>query len=214
MKKLFSVTSAYTALCSIGAMIMAHFQVQGDYVAAASTAVVGYLAYLVYELGKIHQAVDAAKIVVLEIRNAENALLALRTEQTLANWTKVVTGENNWGRYRQNFVSVLNSDEFQHFDRFFHNWSQLALWKTQVESFGTAQLAAKAAKMQELLIDLSPGDDFEIRRNAIISKANDEKFMFEPDLLNGRLHLFLSSLEPITGTSGFAKLRKYAKLPQ
>jgi hypothetical protein len=214
MRKLFGVTFAYLVFCGLAMWLMTHFGMKGDYLASAATAAVGYLAYVVYELGKISQSEDAAKIVILEIRQAESALLSLRAEQTTSNWTKVVMGENNWARYRQLFVSVLNSDEFQHFDRFFHNWSQLVLWKTQVEAFGREQLLAKASKVQEMLLALDDDADFEMKRRWIITRADAESWMFEPNLLNGRLALFLTSLEPITGTAGFAKLRKYARLPE
>jgi hypothetical protein len=215
MKKLALVTIAYLSLCIIGFSLMHFFGVQGDYVAAISTSIVGFLAYAVYELGKVNQSADAAKILVLDIRNAEEGLLSLRAEMTPSAWTKVVMLENNWAKYKQLFVSVLNTDEFRSVDHFFHNWSHLVKWKNEMESFGLSQALTKAGHAQERLLLASSTDvDLEQQRMQIIGRANSEQWLFEPDLLGSRVFFFLNALQPISGTTAFAKLRKNAGLPE
>lgn len=215
MKKLAFVTVAYVSLCIVGFSLMHSFGVGGDYVAAISTSVVGFLAYAVYELGKVNESANAAKILVLDIRNAEEALLSLRAEMSAAAWTKVVMIENNWAKYKQLFISVLNTDEFRNVDHFFHNWSHLAKWKNEAEAFALAQIQTKAGIAQQRLLDMQRNDaNFEHQRKEVIERTNDEQWLFEPSLLGSRVHIFLNVLQPISGTTAFAKLRKHAGLPE
>ncbi|MYN02125.1 hypothetical protein GTP41_08410 [Pseudoduganella sp. DS3] len=212
MRKLIIASVAYLSCWAVILHLLNKFGISGDYVASGTTAVVGYLAYLVFELGQISQLRSAAKILVLDIRNAEDAHGAVRGGASFAAWSKVVIPENNWPKLKQNFVSVLNSDEFKIFDQFFHTWSELASAKKRWEEFQFSGIAAKAQYVQQKLIDLESLDSAELekRRRSIIDRVNGEKFLFEPDLASHQLSHFLTTLTPLTGTTGFEKLRKVA----
>lgn len=214
MKKLILKTIGYILIWAFIFYVLHRFNLSGDYVTSITAAAVGYLAYLVYELNQINQLVSAAKILVLDIRNAEVAIQGVIGGANYAAWSKVAVIENNWPKLKQNFVKELNTDEFRNFEQFFHSWTELANAKKRVEEVQFAGLLAKATYTQERLLNLS--DEIEPnkreRRDAIITIANTEKFLFEPNLPQEQLSYFISAISPLSGTTGFEKLRRIANI--
>ena len=98
MKKLYALSITYFFAWAIFFYGMKNFNFSGDYVTSITAAAVGYFAYLVFALGQINQLVSAAKILVLDIRNAEDAIQGVRSGASHATWSKVAVVENNWSK--------------------------------------------------------------------------------------------------------------------
>ena len=212
MKKLAAISALYVATWAAIFYLGASFSIIGDYVTSGTAAVVGYFAYLVYELEQINKIKSAAKTVILDIRNAEDALNAVRGGANWSAWSKVGIIEYNWPKLKHYFITILTTDEFRCFEQFFHSWSELGAAKRRFEDLQYAGLTAKAEYVQQKLLDLEnvPEQDLEPRRIALINRVNNEQFLFEPGMPQQQLAHFLSSLQPISCTTGFERLRRLA----
>lgn len=212
MRKLVILSVAYALACVAVFSVLYHLEFDGDYLTSGTAAVVGYLAYLVYELEQINRLKSAAKIIILDVRNAEEALAGVHGGANYSAWSKFSVIENNWPKLKQHFITLLTTDEFRIFDHFFHAWSEVVSAKNRFEGNQYSAILAKSEYTQQKLLDLwaeNPAD-LELKRNAIIARANAETFLFEPNLPQSQLSHFLSLLRPLSGTTGFEKLRKTA----
>ncbi|SFC45446.1 hypothetical protein [Massilia yuzhufengensis] len=212
MRKLTFISTIYI-ISWIGILYACKsFGVPGDYITSGTAAAVGYFAYLVYEIDQINKLKSAAKTVVLDVRNAEEALNAVRGGANYVAWSKVGIIETNWPTLKQYFITLLTTDEFRCYEQFFHAWSELGAAKKRFEELQYAGLLSKSEYVQQRLLDLEnvPPADLEAKRSLIINRLNNEQFLFEPGLPQQQLAHFLTSLQPISCTTGFEKLRRLA----
>lgn len=187
----------------------------GDYIAGVTTAAVGYIAYLIYALGKISHLEDAAKILILDIRNAEHAVTNVRVNDTVASWSRVLWLDNSWLKYKHLLVSELNSDEFKAFDDFFYHWSGLVRAKMDAAEYKVQSLVAKSAAGSTKILELDRASpSFQEDHNIIKDRMNLDTWFFAPDDIVFRAKHFLEEINPLTGTTGFAKVRKLAGLKE
>lgn len=211
--RLFYSTIIYFALFSIILLFLNCYDVKGDYVAGVVTATVGYFAYFVYEKGKSNQLEDAARIIILDIRNAEDAVNGVRLHSSRQSWLKVVWQENSWLKYKHLLVGELNSDEFKLLDQFFHNWHGLTKAQIDAGHYQSNAMIGKSNATASKLIELVRTDaDFAQKHKEIVDRANLDNWLFQPNELTDRANLFLQEFQFISGTTGFAKLRKLAGL--
>lgn len=211
MKNVEYGSIGYIVLCCLSFFAMHWYGLEGDYVTAITTAGVGYVAYFVYIQGKKTTLQDTAKMLILDIRNAEDALEAVRSGPSAITWARLAVAENNWSKYKQHFVGHLNTDEFRQFEQFFHIWLEIVKLKTESGAFALQGMAAKASEAQILLANLDrDATDFAERRAKIIKSVNEETWIFEPDTFLQRLEFYLRTVQALSGSTGFAKIRAIA----
>jgi hypothetical protein len=187
--------------------------VTGDYIAGITTAAVGYVAFYVYLRGIQNATEDAAKILILDIRKAEEAADAVRAHNSNAAWLKVIWQENTWNKNKHMFVGRLNADEYQMIDQFFHNWEGLTRAKVDATNYSTSAVTAKSAAVSVKLLDLDrTAPDFAQKHAEIVARANLDTWLFEPDIIQNRATHFLTALQPVSGSVAFSKLRQLAQL--
>ena len=211
--RLLRPTILYAALFLSLFVLLRWFNAPGDYVAGATTAAVGYVAYFVYAQGKNAELEDAARIIILDIRNAEDAVGGVRLHGTRESWLKIVSFENSWVKYKHLLVSELDTDEFKAFDTFFHNWMGLTKAQIDATNYQTSAVIGKSNEASRKLIELKREDpDFSQKHKSIVDTVNLDTWLFQPDMITGRATVFLNSIQNISGTTGFAKIRKIAGL--
>lgn len=211
--RLLRPTILYIAFFLLLFSLLKLLDLSGDYVAGATTAAVGYIAYFVYAIGKMGELQDAAKIIILEIRNAEDAVNGVRLNRNRESWLKVVSFENSWVKYKHLLVSELDSDEYKAFDSFFHNWMGLTKARIDANVYQTGAVIGKANEASRKLIELNRADtDFNQQHREIVDKVNLDAWLFEPAFITAPADVFLNSIQSVSGTTGFAKIRKIAGL--
>ena len=97
----------------------------------AQTAVVAIgatLTWAIYTFNKRQEVNNAAKILVLQVKNIEEAITYLKSEcisenstinETHMHYSKIVFDENQWLKYRHLMVKVLSQNSFEQIDRFY-----------------------------------------------------------------------------------------------
>lgn len=187
--------------------------VPGDRIAGIVTAAVGYIALLVYALGRANELENAAKMIVLDIRNAESAVDDVKKHDTPQSWFKVIWPDNTWVKYKHLFVRELSSDEFRLVDQFFHNWAGLAQVRVDAWDYKVQALVAKAAAGSNKLVELDrDGVDFTQQHAEITHRLDDDNWLFQPSDIVIRSQIYLNALQPISGTVAFSRLVKLARL--
>jgi len=211
--KILRLTAYYLTFFGVLFALFEFFKLPGDRVAGVVTAAVGYIALLVYALGRSNELENAAKIIVLDIRNAESAVDGVKTHDTPQSWFKVIWPDNTWAKYKHLFVGELNPDEFKLVDQFFHNWAGLARTREDAFAFKAQALVAKAAAGSNMLVELDRNDpNFKQLHSNITKRIDDDDWLFQPADIIMRSKIFLNALDPISGTVAFSKLLKIARL--
>lgn len=181
-----------------------------DHLNAAVTFIVGLIALVVYWLTKRAEKKNAATIVVMDIRHAEQVVLLILEKQMVDITIKEILSENNWAKYKHLFASDFSHDDFAAFNRFFVACTEISDARRRMFEIFYANLNAKASITQQKLIEienpLSP--EGQAKRQQIINTINTEEFVYQP---NEPLNRILSSL-PLMGrlsnTIAFEKLKK------
>ena len=90
-----------------------------DIINSVVTGIVGLVAFVVYWLQKREIKRNAATIVVMDIRHAEQVVQSILEKGMVDRFLKNILSENNWAKYKHLFASDLSSDDFAAFNRFF-----------------------------------------------------------------------------------------------
>lgn len=177
---------------------------------AAVTFVVGLIAFVVYWLTKRAEKKNAATIVVMDIRHAEQVVLSLLEKQVVDRTLKDILLENNWAKYKHLFASDFSHDDFAAFNRFFVACTEIADARRRMLEIFYANLNAKASIAQQKLLEidnpLSP--EGQAKKQQLIAAINTEDFVFEPNEPRARILSSLQLMGRLSNTIAFEKLKK------
>lgn len=174
------------------------------------TFVVGLVALGVYWLTKQGEKRNAATIVVMDIRHAEQVVLSILEKNLVDRTLKNILSENNWAKYKHLFASEFSYDDFAAFNRFFDSCVEIADAKKRMNEVFYASLNAKTSIAQQKILDIPNLDSPEgqVERQKIIAGINTESFVFEPDEPKERILRSLQLMGRLSNTVAFEKLKK------
>lgn len=183
-----------------------------QYIESAATLLVGTTAFIVYGLNKKNEKRNAASIVLMDIRHAEQVVFSILEKGSVDTTLKNIITENNWNKYKHYFASSFSQDDFSAFNRFFDACVEISEARTNMIAVFNAGLRAKAEKLQQLLLDIEDPNSEEGKetRSRIINNANNESFVFDPDDPKVRIFRSLQLMGRLSNTVAFEKLRKIA----
>jgi hypothetical protein len=176
------------------------------------TFIVGLVAFIVYRLQKSDEKKNAATIIVMDIRHAEQVVLTI-LEQGGANiWTKNVLTENNWSKYKHLFVADLSYDDVTAFNRFFDSCIAISDAQIRMREIFDATLKAKASLLQEKIFSIEDlkSEEGQRKKQACIEEINHESYIFEPNEPQQRILQSLRLMGRLTNTNAFEKLKQRA----
>jgi hypothetical protein len=173
------------------------------------TPLVGTVAYFVYRLNKRHEKKNAAIIILMDIRHAEQVVLSILEKGEADTLLKNIITENNWAKYKHLFASDFSQDEFLILNRFFESCVDISEARTRMLDIFNSGLRAKAEKLQQMLLDIDKPESPEgqEKRQQIISYANSEKYVFDPDDPKVRIYKSLQLMGRLSNTIAFEKLK-------
>src|SRR5690606_30326637 len=90
-----------------------------EYLDSMVILIVGGVTILVFWLTKRSEKRNAATVIVMDIRHAEQVVQSLLEKGNIDKSLKRVLSENNWGRYKHLFATTFSPDDFAAFNRFF-----------------------------------------------------------------------------------------------
>ena len=97
-----------------------------NYINGIVTFGVGLVALLVYWLSKRTERKNAATVIVMDIRCAEQVVLSILEKNSIDRYAKEILIENNWSKFKHLFFSALSYDDFTAFNRFFDSCIEIS----------------------------------------------------------------------------------------
>lgn len=181
-----------------------------DHLNAVVTFVVGLVALAVYWLTKRAEKRNAATIVVMDIRHAEQVVLSILEKQVIDRTLKDILLENNWAKYKHLFASDFSHDDFAAFNRFFVACSEIADARRRMLEIFYSNLNAKASFAQQKILEINnlQSAEGQAKRQQIIEAINSEDFVFEPGEPRARILASLQLMGRLSNTIAFEKLKK------
>ena len=174
------------------------------------TLVVGLVALGVYWLTKRGEKQNAATIVVMDIRHAEQVVLSILEKGVVDRTLKNILSENNWAKYKHLFASEFSYDDFAAFNRFFDSCVEIADAKKRMNEVFYASLNAKTSIAQQKILDIQniSSPEAQLEKQKIIEAINAEEFVFEPKEPKERVFRSLQLMGRLSNTVAFEKLKK------
>lgn len=183
-----------------------------DYINSAATLIVGTVAFVVYWLNKRNEKRNAATIILMDIRHAEQVVLSILEKGSIDTFVKDVITDNNWEKYKHLFAVNFSQDDFAAFNRFFGACVEISEARSRMLDVFHANLLAKAEKVQHLLLEIKEPDSSEgqEKRQSIINYACKESFVFDPDDPKAKVFRSLQLMGRLSNTTAFEKLKSVA----
>lgn len=185
-----------------------------EYLNSLVTLLVGSVALIVYFLAKRNEKRNAATIIVMDIRHAENVVISTLEKGFVDKDTKDALAENNWSKYKHLFASSFSQDDFVAFNRFFESCVEMSDARQRMRETLYASLNAKAEIMQQKIFEIDNLDTIEgqEKRQKLISLMNNESYIFDPNEPKDRLIKNLQIMGKLSNTVAFEKLKKIAAI--
>lgn len=178
------------------------------------TSLAAILAVLIYFKQKRDRVSEAATVILLEIRQAERRISALR-ESGFVNISdnQLIITNNNWKNHSHLFARKFDHDELDLINRFYSNCQAIDRYTAQVSP--EEQVRAKTIAFQESLCTLALKhimDDAQYRseRDAFMNRINSENTTLTPTAPRDQIAKRLNAIESVTTTSAGIKLKKLA----
>lgn len=177
--------------------------------------VVGFAALFVYKLSKRTEMRNAAAIVVMDIRNAEQVVRSILERGKVEKSQKNVLVENSWGKYKHLFASKFSYDDFVAFNQFFDTCIEIAEAKRRMDALFDVSLTAKASILQQKIFSIKELSSAkgQAERNQVIEEINKEEYVFSPNEPMNVITRGINLVGLLSNTEAFRKLRNTAKLP-
>jgi hypothetical protein len=176
------------------------------------TFVVGLAALAVYWLGKHSDKKNAASIIVMDIRSAEQVVISILEKGSVDYTTKNILSENNWRKYKHLFASDFSYDDFAAFNHFFDACAEISDARNTLRDIFFRNLIEKTAIAQQMVCNVNDINcqEGQTKRQTIIDKLNAETYVFDPNEPKVRAFQNLQLMGRLTNTIAFEKLKRKA----
>ncbi len=196
----------------------------GTYFAGFATILTGFIAWLVYLSQKADQKVNAARIIISEIRTAERNIdeisnLIQRGQKDFPNVLK----ESNWKKFAHLFAQDFDQDELDSINNFFNLCEiiQEAAKRDNEYFWLTTENISKESqrKFVDLVEKSVNGKTFKLDkpkldklRVAIVDFYTNNPFLYAPKKTQMTLTTYIQKVQKLSTSSVGIKLKKIAKL--
>lgn len=178
------------------------------------TVAVGAIALLVYYLSKRSEKRNAAIIIVMDIRHAEQVILGVLEKGAIDRFLPSILPENNWGKYKHLFAAYFSYDDFSAFDRFFNGCTEISEARNRLADAFLASISAKAQIAQQKVLEIPDveSEDGQKKRWETIQALEKEEYVFEPSEPSNRIFRSFQIMGKLSPTSAFEKLKKIGSI--
>lgn len=194
-----------------------------------ATLATGVIALIVYSKQKSDAKVQAARVLLVEIRAAEERIRQIR-EQTSGisiSDLPLIFPSNSWNKYSHLFVSDFDQDELRLISSFYDYGEQIEIFAKRNNDFFWVNSEERAKATQQKVAEMvketvhsitADSDLNEINRQISLKKATFEEMYgkntptYTPQKTLSSIQSYLGKIEPITTSSSGTKLKKIAKV--
>lgn len=190
---------------------------------ALITLGVGSTAFFVYALQKRDEKINAARLVLSEVRNAERKILEISelAKNKSKDFPRVLT-TNSWRRYSNLFASDFDQDQITEINQFFSICEDVDDYVQRDNSFFWINSKHRAEVVQEKLAE-AISSSFDAENTAfnkekvdafvdnVLNTFSNHFYTYAPNKTINYLNDFIGKFKPITTTTTGSKLKKLAK---
>ena len=185
------------------------------------TICVGLFAFRVYGIQKEDEKKNAAIIVLMEIRNAENSIKTMREKKLIAGYSLSVLPVSSWSKFSHLFVRDLDADELNSLNDFYRNCSLVEGLLRKLDDAHDMYMQEKWKVVLPRLLELSekykdktPEENFKNdsdywkERTALQSTYSADKTVPMADQVLNIIIKTVTTMQLMTDSSVVQKLRK------
>lgn len=192
--------------------------------AGLATILTGAIAIGVYFYQKRDQKIQAARVLLLEIRTAEERIRNIKEkiESGSSGDMPSVFATNSWADYSHLFISDFDQDELALINSFYDYGSSIEEYTKRNNNFFwvTAEERAKVAqqKLADIVITAKTAaaddinSDLETLKNKILPTFVNDPYLYAPQRTLDEIKNYTDKIQNITTTSAGVKLKKLARL--
>ena len=179
----------------------------------SATIIAGLVAIVVYWLHKRDEKINAARIILSEIRNAEQQISKIKNDGIVSDFSSILPF-NSWQKYAHLFVKIFDRDELDLVNNFYIASTLSEVEINRLKSFLPLAMEEKAKVLQQRLIDFAKegSEKYEENKKALQDIAHKENYWFLPNAPKDKLLHYLSNIQFVTSTTAGKKLKDIAKL--
>lgn len=184
------------------------------FVAIATLAVGGFAIWLYIRQKRDHKK-DAANIILMEIRYAEQVIDRYKSSGiVIGSDVEPLLPTNNWNKYNYLFINNLDRDETDAVNSFYNQCMLVDKGLTQLSLALQLEQKSQAIHNTVSLIakECASFDDFQTRRDLFTSLIDKDPYTFKPNAPLGAVTRSLNVIQIITTNTAGAKLKKIAHL--
>lgn len=196
--------------------------VNSNFFLALITLIVGGIAIYLYLIEKRNKKRDAAKIILQEVRRAEDIISDYK-EHRQYKFTKKIIATNSWAKNIHYFVGDLNVDELDKISNLYSTGEYLDSIITKISDFNFKQMTSELEENlkkfkqqiqdnQNLIDPNSSGGNVQQGQHIISGQKNKEIEIQMPAPWKELLDEITDRYEPIYHSNIINKLNKIAKL--
>ncbi|MBP6908365.1 MAG: hypothetical protein KBB75_00905 [Candidatus Pacebacteria bacterium] len=188
-----------------------------NFFSGLATIITGAIAFLVYKLAKRSEKINASRIILMEIRNAEFSINRIKETGVIDDYVSILP-QNSWKRYKHLFVKNFNNDEFRLIDQFYLKCS---LSEKQVSIFNDFLTISSQEKTRIIqgklleLIDLYKDDgliednqNYKKHKDKILTLFHNESYWYEGNSPKLKILKYINTIEFILSSNVAQKLQK------
>jgi len=195
--------------------------INSNYLPSLTTIIVGSIAIFLYLKQKNDFKRDAANIILMEIRDAENKINIIKSGK-MVTVEEILLPTNNWVKYNYLFISDLDRDELDLINNFYNqcvlidkSLSQLSLTKQleQKSSYIHQKIVQIAWEKSQLQDDNQKIQDiFNKEKNKFLNLIQNDKYAFIATVPQESIITASNNINSITTSSAGIKLKNIAKI--
>ena len=179
-----------------------------------ATIIAGAFAFIVYTLHKRDEKIKASRIILLEIRNAEDQILNIKNTGVASDFSSILPFDN-WQNYNHLFVKDFDIDETKSINNFYISCALVDKELNRLKNFLPLAMENKAAEIQTKLLELADRNKndhntYKKEKDLILDTIHKETYYFEAISPKEKIIQYLKNIQLITVTTVGAKIKKIA----
>ncbi len=175
---------------------------------------VGSIAIFLYLKQKSDAKVQAARVLLLEIRTAEERINQIKDmiEGSSSEDLPTVFTTNSWKTYSHLFVSDFDQDELKLVGAFYDYAALIGDFAKRNNDFFWITTEERARIVQQKLAELVVSDVLPVERNKRLDDISSDGYSYTPNKTIKEIKKYTEKIVSITTTSAGIKLKYLAKM--
>ena len=183
---------------------------------AVAIYLTAFIVWVVYKLEQRDRRINAARILIEEIRDAETAIDNAKAIGGVTSAMSIMPNAS-WATLKYLFVKKLDQDEIKFISNYYSDCQLAEKYLTDLKNVLPKAIEEKSGYIQRALVELATkhpfgSADYIAAQKQLTEGVSKEEWYFAPDQPKNMIFSVISRIPKFIGTTTFEKLRKLAKI--